>query len=71
MTHTGICPNPNCKKKKITNVKVQNIDMKHDNGVKWKGYSYQCPSCGWILGVQMNPIELNKKLKKDIIKELS
>ena len=67
MVHAGICPH--CEKK-ITNVKVQDVDMKYDIRVQWRGYSYQCPSCKSVLGVQMNPITLNKKLKDDILKEL-
>lgn len=67
MFHTGICPH--CKEK-IANVKVQDIDMKYDPMVQWRGYSYQCPSCKSVLGVQMNPITLDEGLKNDILKEL-
>jgi len=67
MLHAGICPY--CKNK-IANVKVQDVDMKYDIMVQWRGYSYQCPSCKAILGVQMNPSSVNDALKNDIVKEL-
>ena len=67
MIHTGICPH--CKKK-IANFKVQDVDMKYDIMLQWRGYSYQCPSCNSVLGVQMNPVTLNEELKDDILKEL-
>jgi uncharacterized protein YlaI len=67
MIHTGICPH--CKKR-IADVNVQDVDMKYDLMVQWRGYSYQCPSCKSVLGVQMNPLTLNHNLKKDILEEL-
>jgi hypothetical protein len=65
--HTGKCPH--CKKQ-ISNVKVQDVDLDYDIMVKFRGYSYQCPSCQSILGIQMNPRALNDELKDDILKEL-
>jgi len=67
MLNTGICPH--CKKR-ITHVNVQDVDMKYDPMVQWNGYSYQCPSCKLVLGVQMNPHTLDDRLKDEILKEL-
>ncbi len=67
MIHTGKCPY--CKKQ-IAYVKAQDVDIKYDVMVQWRGYSYQCPSCQSIIGIQMNPHILNEELEGDILKEL-
>jgi len=67
MIHTGICPY--CKER-VTKVKVEDVDMEFDQRFIWRGYSYQCPSCKSVLGVQLNPHTLNVELKDDILKEL-
>jgi len=65
--HAGICPH--CLKR-IPHVNVQDVDMKYDVMVQWRGYSYQCPSCKSVLGVQMDPRTVNDELKDDILEEL-
>lgn len=66
MIHTGICPY--CKER-VPKVKVEDVDMGYGR-FRLRGYSYQCPSCNSVLGVQMNPRTLNNNLKDDILKEL-
>ncbi len=67
MFHSGTCPH--CREK-IVHIRVQDVDINSDAMQSMKGFSYQCPSCKSILGVQMNPDTLNEKLKEDILKEL-
>jgi len=66
MIHTGICPY--CGKR-VPKVKVEDVDMEYGR-FRLRGYSYQCPSCKSVLGVQMNPRALNDHLKDDILKEV-
>jgi len=67
MIHSGKCPH--CQKV-INNVKVEDVDIMVGFQSQWKGFSYQCPSCNCVLGVQMNPLTLNDDLKEDILEEV-
>ena len=67
MANTGKCPY--CQEI-IQEVKVEEVDISDSSQDKRQGFSYQCPACSTVLGVQMNPIILNEQLKKDILEEL-
>lgn len=67
MIHSGKCPH--CQKV-INNIKFEDVEMMFGFQDKRMGYSYQCPFCSCILGVQMNPFILNDDLKEDILEEV-
>ncbi len=68
MIHTGKCPH--CQKS-IRKVKVEDVDICVGRQSRWKGFSYQCPSCSFVLSIQMNPLTLKDNLKNEIIDELA
>jgi hypothetical protein len=59
MINAGKCPK--CEKT-ITAVSVEDVSLNGGLRVTWKGFSYSCPSCHTVLGVQMNPLTLNSDL---------
>jgi len=67
MVHNGKCP---CCQALVRNVKVEDVDIHVGLQPRWRGFSYLCPSCGCILGVQMNPLTLNDDLSTSIGKKL-
>jgi predicted RNA-binding Zn-ribbon protein involved in translation (DUF1610 family) len=50
----------------IESARVEDISLDVQLQPTWKGFSYGCPTCGAILGVQMNPLSLNADLVSDI-----
>jgi len=54
----------------ITKVQVEDVTIQVGFTQNWKGFSYGCPSCRAVLGVQMNPLTLNDDLKIEILKAL-
>jgi hypothetical protein len=66
MANTGKCPS--CEKI-IQKVKVEEIDISDGLQNEWKCFSYQCPGCSAVLGVQINPVALNEDLKENIRSE--
>jgi ribulose 1,5-bisphosphate carboxylase large subunit-like protein len=58
---------PQCSKT-ITSVKVEDVVVEVEFRPKWKGFSYGCPHCRAVLGVQINPLlvadEIVDSLKK-------
>jgi len=67
MIHTGKCPY--CQKV-VARVKVEDVDICVGFQSKWRGFSYQCTSCGSLLSVEMNPLTLNEDLRDDILDQL-
>jgi len=57
--NTGKCPKCDSI---ISACIVEDINL--INGAKplWRAFSYSCPSCKTVLGVQMNPLTLNADL---------
>ena len=49
----------------ITDIKVGTGKQK-----KWNGISYDCPSCGTSLGVQVNPVALKDDTVSEILDAL-
>lgn len=67
MAHTGKCQN--CQKV-IQKVKVEEVEICVGPESLRQGFSYLCPSCSSVLGIQMDPITLNENLKNEILREL-
>jgi hypothetical protein len=60
---SGKCPK--CEKL-ITYVNISDVDVKSGGQNDWRGISYNCPYCGTILSVAIDPIAL----KGDIVDEI-
>ena len=60
---------PSCQNV-IQKVKVEGIEICIGPESSREGFSYLCPSCNSVLGVQMDPIVLNTELKNEILNEL-
>ncbi|MFA5263686.1 MAG: hypothetical protein WC378_07645, partial [Opitutaceae bacterium] len=54
--NTGKCPK--CDNA-IDNVIIEDISLNDAKQPRWRGFSYSCPSCKTVLGIQMNPLALN------------
>ena len=67
MINVGKCPKCEIT---ITKVQVEDISIATQFTDKWQGFSYKCPSCHAVLGVQMNPLTLNDDLKNEILAAL-
>ena len=67
MINTNKCPK--CDRV-ITDVCVEDVSISVVFQPKWKGFSYACPHCRAILGVQMNPLTLNDDLAHKVKKML-
>jgi uncharacterized protein YlaI len=63
MANQGKCPK--CETV-ITDVIGEDITISK----KLRGFTYQCPKCNTILGVQMNSLALNKDLETNIVKAI-
>jgi hypothetical protein len=63
MINTAKCPK--CEKV-ITGVTTEDITMNVTFQPQWKGFTYSCPSCRTILGVEINPLAV----KEDIVNAL-
>lgn len=63
MINVGKCPK--CERT-ITTVAVEDVSLNVGFQPKWKGFSYSCPSCHTVLGVQMNPLTLNSDLVSEL-----
>lgn len=63
MINTGKCPK--CEKT-VTNLNVEDVTLNVGFQPKWSGFSYSCPSCRSVLGVQMNPLALDTDLVNEI-----
>ena len=46
---------PHCSKA-ITDVSVEDVTLTVGFQPRWKGFSYSCPACHKVLGVEMNPL---------------
>jgi len=66
MINTAQCPS--CRET-VQNIVVEDMPMLCD-GIRWKGFSYSCPACKTILGVQMNPRALNNELEDKVVTKL-
>ncbi len=67
MENTSKCPY--CQTV-IQKVNVEEVEICVDPESSRQGFSYLCPSCNSVLGVQMNPITLNEDLKNEMLREL-
>jgi phage FluMu protein Com len=57
--HTNKCPH--CKAV-ITAVNAETITMNAGLTAAWNGFSYGCPACKAVLGVQINPVTIQKEI---------
>jgi transcription elongation factor Elf1 len=51
-------------------VKISDITIGTGNQGKWKGVSYDCPSCGASLGVELDPIAVKNDIVSEVVKKL-
>lgn len=68
MLNTSKCPH--CDKI-LSGVEVEDVVLNVNFAPEWKGFSYCCPYCRKILGVQMNPLTLDSDLENTVRAELS
>lgn len=68
MINTGKCPK--CETR-LTNIKIEPIDLMENISKSWKGASYVCPQCSSILGIEMDPTALRSAIVGDIRKLIS
>ena len=59
----GKCPK--CDKF-LTSVNISDVDVKSNGRSAWKGISYNCPYCGSVLSVAIDPVAL----KTDTVAEI-
>jgi len=57
--NSGKCPK--CEAT-IDTCLVEDINLVNGSKALWRAFSYSCPSCKTVLGVQMNPLTLNADL---------
>ena len=57
--NTGKCPKCDSA---INNCSVEDITLDIAGKPRWRAFSYSCPNCKAVLGVQMNPLTLNVDL---------
>ena len=50
----------------IESVIAEDLSLNDEKQPRWRGFSYSCPSCRTVLGVQMNPLALNVDLLAQI-----
>ena len=65
--NTGTCPK--CSKV-LTALEVEDITLNVTYNPQWKGFSYCCPYCRTIVGVQLNPLALEVDLVEKIAERL-
>jgi len=63
--NTNKCPH--CQTA-ITRVLTEDITMQVGETPK-KGFSYACPMCHSILGIQMNPMAILSEFKEEVVRE--
>jgi len=64
--NTNQCPHCQTILKRV-NVEV--VDMQLGDSHR-KGFTYACPMCHSVLGMQMDPIPLLNNFKEEVIREL-
>jgi hypothetical protein len=57
--NTGKCPKCDSV---INACVVEDVNLLAGDAPRWRAFSYSCPSCKTVLGVQMNPLTLNVDL---------
>ncbi|GGF24461.1 hypothetical protein GCM10011321_14800 [Youhaiella tibetensis] len=67
MLNTGKCPKCGTR---LTNVTIEQIDLKEGFSTVWTGASYVCPSCSTILAVEVDPTALRNAIVADLKKVL-
>lgn len=67
MLHSGKCPH--CHKP-ISSAAVENVDIKGEANVSYKGVTYLCPHCRSVLSVSMDQLALNGDLVRRLLKAL-
>ena len=70
MTVPGICPG--CKAG-VTGVRIHGVNETatgYNLGTGWKALTYACPSCGTILGAQIDPIAVKTDIVREVVDEL-
>jgi len=48
---------------------VEDVSLLTGDTPRWRAFSYSCPSCKTVLGVQMNPLTLNVDLVNILTKQ--
>lgn len=67
MINSGKCPK--CESI-VSHVATEDVTLNVNLQARWKGFSYSCPRCRTVLGVQMNPLTIQVDIVNDIKKLL-
>ena len=63
----GKCPK--CDRR-VSNVEVEDVEVKVGFQPKWHGVSFVCPYCKTILGVGIDPISLKADTVSEVVEKL-
>jgi predicted RNA-binding Zn-ribbon protein involved in translation (DUF1610 family) len=67
MINTNKCPK--CGQI-VTAVAIEDITMNVTFNPAWKGFSFACPHCRAILGVQINPLTIRDEIIDGVVEAL-
>jgi hypothetical protein len=59
----GLCPK--CDRL-ITHVEVADVTINVSLHPRWKGFSYACPHCNTVLGIEMNPLTIREDIQNHV-----
>ena len=62
-----MCPKCN---KPISSVTARPITVNAEPPDSWKGVSYLCPSCGYVLSVAIDPVCLKADMVQEVVEQI-